>query len=84
MSNTHDTRHAQGTTAEVGHTSLPPRMHSIKDVTAALGVSRLLINDLLKSGEIGSLKIGARRVIPATELQAFINRGMGRAPKVQA
>ena len=39
-----------------------------------LGIGRSLFFELMRSGEISSLKIGKRRIVPVAELHAFISR----------
>ncbi len=46
---------------------------TIERATQALGgISRSKIYELLRSGELGSVKIGSRRLIPATAIYEFI------------
>lgn len=53
----------------------PDRLtHSIDEAAHALGVGRSLIFTLLKEGKLKSIRVGKRRLIPTTELQAFLDR----------
>lgn len=53
----------------------PTRLaYHIKEAAALLGVSRCLIFRLLAEGQLGSIRIGNRRLIPADELKAFLRR----------
>ena len=45
-----------------------------EEAAETLGVSRARLYQLLAAGEIGSVKIGASRRIPATELRAYVSR----------
>lgn len=45
---------------------------SINEIAEALGVSRDAINDLLRRHELGSIKVGRRRLITRQHLDAFI------------
>lgn len=45
---------------------------SVDDAAHLLGVSRRTIYDLLGAGRLASAKIGARRVIPRTELERLL------------
>lgn len=42
--------------------------YSTAEVAAAIGASEGLVKRLLASGEIGSVKLGGRRLIPAAAL----------------
>lgn len=48
--------------------------YSTEDAATALSIGRTVLFDLLRQGEIISVKIGRRRVIPATSLQAYLDR----------
>ena len=40
----------------------------------ALGLARTAMAELIASGEIGSVKIGKRRLVPTEEIRAFVDR----------
>jgi excisionase family DNA binding protein len=42
------------------------------EVAMALGISRELVNDLLRTGKLGSVKAGRRRLIGRHHLEAFL------------
>jgi excisionase family DNA binding protein len=42
------------------------------EVAMALGISRELVNDLLRTGRLGSVKAGRRRLIGRHHLEAFL------------
>ena len=44
------------------------------EAAETLGLSRTRLYQLLAAGEIGSVKIGTSRRIPAADLEAFVNR----------
>jgi excisionase family DNA binding protein len=46
---------------------------SINEVSKATGLSRSLIYDLMNSGQLGFIKVGRRRIITATQLDAFLS-----------
>jgi len=48
--------------------------YSPDEVAEALGISRELVNDLLRTGELGSVKAGRRRLIGKHHLEAFLAR----------
>lgn len=49
--------------------------YSVSEAAQALGVSRTLIKSAIQAGEIASIKIGARRLVPAEALHALITKG---------
>ena len=49
-------------------------LYSIEDVIARTSLGRSKIYELLASGELGSVKVGRRRLIPATALEEFVER----------
>ena len=48
--------------------------YSPDEVAEALGISRELVNDLLRTGQLGSVKAGRRRLIGRHHLEAFLDR----------
>ncbi|MGH3774696.1 MAG: helix-turn-helix domain-containing protein [Pseudonocardiaceae bacterium] len=48
--------------------------HSVDETCRYIGVGRTVLFDLLRRGEISSVKIGRRRLIPAASLQAYFDR----------
>lgn len=46
--------------------------YSPDEVAESLGLSRELINDLIRTGELGSIKAGRRRVIGKHHIAAFL------------
>jgi excisionase family DNA binding protein len=44
------------------------------EVAEALGISRELVNDLLRTGQLGSIKAGRRRLIGKHHLERFLAR----------
>jgi excisionase family DNA binding protein len=54
--------------------SAPTRLaYSPEEVAQVLGLSRSAIYALLSDGSLRSLKVGRRRVIPATAVDVFLN-----------
>lgn len=47
---------------------------SIEDVQRALGVKRSMVFSLLQRGDLASTKIGRRRLVPVTALEAYVER----------
>jgi excisionase family DNA binding protein len=46
--------------------------YSVEEACQALGIGRALTYELLTSGRIRSIKVGARRLIPASALSDFL------------
>lgn len=51
--------------------------YSVPEVVERLGVGRTMVYRLLSNGEIGSVRIGNRRLVPATAYDAFVARLKG-------
>jgi excisionase family DNA binding protein len=45
--------------------------YSVEEACQALGIGRALAYELIMNGRIRSIKVGARRLIPASALSAF-------------
>jgi excisionase family DNA binding protein len=45
------------------------------EVAESLGISRELINDLLRTGELGSVKAGRRRLIGKHHIEEYLGVG---------
>ncbi len=52
----------------------PKVLLSVDEAAVALSMGRTFVYDLLTRGEIVSIKIGRRRRIPVSALQAFVTR----------
>lgn len=51
----------------------PPRLLSLKDAASYLGgIGRTKLNELVASGQIQSMRVGRRRLIPVDCLERFI------------
>lgn len=48
--------------------------YSIEEAFLALSIGRTQLFDLLRRGEIASVKVGRRRLIPAASLDAYLGR----------
>lgn len=49
-----------------------PRVLRIEEAARALGISRSLVYDLIRSGQLRSFKVGSRRLIPAAAIDEAI------------
>ncbi|HGM6067147.1 helix-turn-helix domain-containing protein [Stenotrophomonas sp. AR026] len=52
--------------------ALDPLLHRIPDACRRLSVSRTTLYELIKAGEIRSVKIGTRSLIPEVDLQRVL------------
>jgi excisionase family DNA binding protein len=50
------------------------RLYSIKETAESLGLSRSTLYGYCQSGDLNFIKIGERRLIEASEIDAFIQR----------
>jgi excisionase family DNA binding protein len=50
----------------------PARLLSVPETAVALGVGRTMIYELIARGELDSFKLGARRLVPAAEVDRFV------------
>lgn len=48
--------------------------YSIEEAAGAAGIGRSLLCELIRRGDIDSVKIGRRRIIPADSLRRYIAR----------
>lgn len=51
-----------------------PVLHSVPEAARTLGIGRSLLYQLLAAGEIASVSIGRRRLIPSDALTAYVER----------
>jgi len=58
----------------------PPQLaYAIPDAAAQLGVGRTTIYGLIDAGEIQTIHIGRRRVVPRSSLEAYLERRLDGA-----
>lgn len=57
--------------------ALDPLLHRIPDACRRLSVSRTTLYELIKAGEIRSVKIGSRSLIPEIDLQRVLSSRLG-------
>ena len=50
---------------------LPERLFSIDEAAAALHVARSTLYQLIGAGELGTIKVGRRRLVPASRIAGF-------------
>jgi excisionase family DNA binding protein len=51
----------------------PPLLHSVEEVMVMTNLGRSVIYEKLKTGEIESVKVGARRLIPHDAVLQFVS-----------
>lgn len=60
------------------------RAHSIPEVASLLGITDRFVWTLIKRGDLESIKIGARRVVPVESIDSFIERRREEERQVRA
>jgi excisionase family DNA binding protein len=51
-----------------------PLMHAVEPAAARLGIGRSVMYRLIASGDIPTVKVGKRRLVPEAELVAYVGR----------
>ena len=54
--------------------SIQPMLYGVKDAATATSLGRTKIYELMDSGELPSVKVGTRRLIPREALEEFAAR----------
>ncbi|WP_158852336.1 helix-turn-helix domain-containing protein [Saccharothrix deserti] len=54
-------------------------LYRVEEVARALRIGRTKVFDLIRAGELTSVKIGGSRRIPATSVQEYLSRLMQEA-----
>jgi len=49
-------------------------LYSVRDAARALAVSRSTLYELISAGELQTVTIGSRRLVPAWEIGQFVQR----------
>lgn len=55
------------------------RVYTVEEAAEILRIKRTLMYQLLAGGRVRSLKVGARRLVPAEAIEAFIRAGLEAA-----
>lgn len=55
------------------------RLHQIPSACSRLGVGRTMLFELIKNGELDSVRVGRRRLIPESAICAYIAKLTGSA-----
>lgn len=58
----------------MSQTAVAPLLVGVEDAATALGVRRTTAWELVRSGDLRSVKIGARRLVPVVALEEYIAR----------
>jgi excisionase family DNA binding protein len=56
-----------------------PLANQIPEVCRRLGIGRTLLYEIIKSGQIRTIKIGNRTLVPESELRRFVNAQLEKA-----
>ena len=56
-----------------------PLAHPVQEACSRLGIGRVKLYELLKSGQLRGFKIGNKRLIPESELHRIIAERLGQA-----
>ena len=56
-----------------------PLANQIPDVCRRLGIGRTLLYKIIKSGQIHTIKIGNRTLVPESELRRFVSAQLEKA-----
>jgi excisionase family DNA binding protein len=59
---------------------VPPILLSVDDTCTALGVGRSLVYQLIASGELESVTLGRRRLVPARSVDDYVDRLRASCP----
>jgi excisionase family DNA binding protein len=54
-------------------------LYRVEEVARALRIGRTKVFDLIRAGELTSVKIGGSRRIPASSVQEYLSRLIGEA-----
>ena len=59
--------------ADIENDRGPPRVYDVKAVAQALGLSRNTVYELIRQGQIPSVRLGRRILIPREALENLLN-----------
>ncbi|MFI2366609.1 helix-turn-helix domain-containing protein [Promicromonospora sp. NPDC019610] len=66
------------TQAEPTITAITPLLYRVEEAAEALRLSRAMVYEIIRSGELRTVKIGTRRLVPVAALGEYIDT-LGRA-----
>lgn len=52
--------------------SIPPVLYRVDEATEALRISRSVIYELIRSGQLRTVKVGRRRLVPVQALDEYV------------
>lgn len=55
-----------------GGTEASKLVYSVAEVATQLGIGRTLVYDLIRCGELPSIKIGQRRLVARADLEGYV------------
>jgi excisionase family DNA binding protein len=61
------------------NTPAQPLAHSVPDAARLLGIGRTKLYELIDTGELRTIRLGSRRLVPDSELQRIVTELMQAA-----
>jgi excisionase family DNA binding protein len=58
---------------------IPPVAYRVEEAAEALRLSRDKVYELIRSGELRSIKVGSRRLVPVVALTEYVEKSSGDA-----
>jgi len=58
---------------------IPPVAYRVEEAAEALRLSRDKVYELIRSGQLRSIKVGSRRLVPVAALTEYVDKGSGNA-----
>jgi excisionase family DNA binding protein len=65
---------APASTVAAGGAGVQPKLLTVRQTAAVLGVGQSTVHNLIRTGELGSRKIGGARRVPVEDLDAYSAR----------
>jgi excisionase family DNA binding protein len=63
---------------------IPRRTYRLGEVAAMFGMSRWFVDKLIDTGELGVVRLGGLRVVPADDVERLLSQGYERRPRGEA
>jgi len=62
--------------------ALPKMAYTVEEAAVVLNIGRTLAYALAAKGRLRTIHLGRKILVPVTEIQAFLDREIGRTPEV--
>ena len=62
-------------------TRIPPRLYGLNQVCDATGLGKTTVKNLIYEGELDSIRVGRRRLVPVESIDKFIRTRLERQLK---